>query len=253
MTQLGYIFLHRKLLNSDLWRLPPATLKTAVYLVLSCNHKTLPWAETTIERGETFRTIKKMITETSLTAPTLRKALRKLESIGFIKTSNPMGKYRGSLIKVINYHQYQSSTSNLSDDSLPNESPELNSTDKSSSSCAQEKNKKHLNNSGPELEQQAEEIYKRYPRKVGKPYAIKAINKAINKCGFNHIFEKTKLYAKEYNGDHRYIPHPSKFFNQERYNDDPSEWSQNVKNASSQFKPQQISNANFKTGIKEEL
>ena len=190
MTQLGYIFLHRKLLNSDLWRLPPATMKTAVYLLLSCNHKTLPWAETTIERGETFRTIKKMITETSLTAPTLRKALRKLESIGFIKTSNPKGKYRGSLIKVINYHQYQSSTSNLSDDSLPNESPELNSTDKSSSSCAQEKNKKHLNNSGHELVQQAEEIYKIYPKKVGKPSAISAIKKAINKAALSTFLKR---------------------------------------------------------------
>ena len=101
--------------------------------------------------------------------------------------------------------------------------------------------------------QQAEEIYKIYPKKVGKPNAISAIKKAINKDGFKHVFEKTELYVKEYNGESRYIPYPSKFFNQERYNDDPSEWSQNVKNASSQFKTQQISNANFKTGIKEEL
>ena len=104
-------------------------------------------------------------------------------------------------------------------------------------SSIHENGKKHLNNSGSEIEQQAEEIYKIYPKKVGKPYAISAIKKAINKDGFKHVFEKTELYAKEYNGESRYIPHPSKFFNQERYNDDPSEWSQNVKNASSQFKP----------------
>ena len=236
MTQLGYIFLHRKLLDSDLWRLPPVTVKTAVYLILSCNHKASSWATITIERGETFRTIEKMIDEVSMSAPTLRKALSNLESAGFIKRTTPLGKNRGFLIKVINYHQYQSVSSSLSD-----------------TSSIHENGKKHLNNSGHELVQQAEEIYKIYPKKVGKPNAISAIKKAINKDGFKHVFEKTELYAKEYNGESRYIPHPSKFFNQERYNDTPSEWSQNVKRTTSQFKPQQISTANFKTGIKEKL
>ncbi len=236
MTQLGYIFLHRKLLDSDLWRLPPVTVKTAVYLILSCNHKASFWATITIERGETFRTIDRIATETSMSAPTIRNALRKLKSVGFIKISTPLGKNRGSLIKVINYHKYQNSHSPQSDSSL-----------------TQKKSKKDLNNSGHELVQQAEEIYKIYPKKVGKPSAISAIKKAINKDGFKHVFEKTELYAKEYNGESRYIPHPSKFFNQERYNDTPSEWSQNVKRTTSQFKPQQISTADFKTGIKEEL
>ena len=236
MKELGYICLYRKLLFSDLWRLPPATLVTAVYLILSCNHKPLPWATITIDRGETFRTIDRIATETPLSAPTIRKALRKLETVGFIIISTPLGKNRGFLIKVINYHKYQGSLSPQSD-----------------FSPAHEKSKKHLNNSGPELEQQAEEIYKIYPKKVGKSYAIQAIKKAINVHGYDHIVEMTKLYAQMYNGESRYIPHPSTFFNQERYNDDPSEWSQNVKRASSQFKTQQISNDNFKTRIKEEL
>ena len=236
MKDLGYICLHRKLLFSDLWRLPPATMKTAVYLILSCNHKSLPWATITIGRGETFRTIDRIETESSMSAPTIRKALRNLETAGFIKISTPLGKNRGSLIKVINYNKYQSLLSPQSDSSLTHE-----------------KSKKHLNNSGSELEQQAEKIYKIYPKKVGKPDAIKAIKKAINKDGFKHIFEKTKLYAKQYNGESRYIPHPSTFFNQECYNDDPSVWSQNAKRASSQFKPQQISNDNFKTEIKKGL
>ncbi len=236
MANRGYILLHRKLLDTDLWRQPPATVKTAVYLILSCNHKALPWATITIDRGETFRTIDRIATESSMSAPTIRNALRKLESIGFIKIYTPLGKNNGSLIKVINYNKYQSLLSPQSDSSLTHE-----------------KSKKHLNNSGPKLEQQAEEIYKIYPKKVGKPSAIKAIKKVINKDGFKHILEKTKLYAKEYNGDHRYIPHPSTFFNKERYNDDPSEWSQNAKITSNQYGPQQISHADFEIGIKEEL
>ena len=253
MKQLGYICLYRKLLDSDLWQLSPATLKTAIYLILSCNHRTLPWATITISRGETFRTIDRIATETSMSAPTIRNALRKMKSMGFIKILTPFGKKRGFLIKVINYNHYQSPTSNLSDASLPHESPELNSIDKSLGEPIQKKSKKHLNNSGPELEQQAEEIYKIYPKKVGKPSAIQAIKKAINKDGFKHILEKTKLYTKQYNGESRYIPHPSTFFNQERYNDDPSEWSQNVKTTPSPITPHQISTADFKTGIKKGL
>ena len=191
MTQRGYICLHRKLLDSNLWRLPLATVKTAVYLILSCNHKLSRWADITIERGETFRTIEKMIAEISLSAPTLRN----LETVGFITRTTPLGENRGFLIKVINYDQYQSPTSNLSDTSLTDESPDLNSKDKSLSRTIKKTSKKHLKNSGLEIEQQAEEIYKIYPKKVGKLRAIQAIKKAINKDGFNHVFEKTKLYA----------------------------------------------------------
>ena len=122
MTHHGYILLHRKLLDSDLWQLSPATVKTAIYLILSCNHRTLPWATITISRGETFRTIDRIATETSMSAPTIRNALRKMKSMGFIKILTPFGKKRGFLIKVINYNQYQSGSSNLSDASLDHES-----------------------------------------------------------------------------------------------------------------------------------
>ncbi len=253
MTHQGYILLYRKLLDSSLWQQPPATVKTAIYLILFCNHRPLPWATITIERGETFRTIERMVAKISLSAPTLRNALGNLEIAGFIKRTTPLGKNRGFLIKVINYDEYQSNVSTLSDTSLPDDSPELNSIDKSLGGPIQKKSKKHLNNSGPELEQQAEEIYKIYPKKISKPSAISAIKKAINKDGFKHVFERTELYAKEYNGESRYIPHPSKFFNQERYNDAPAEWSRNAKSTSSQYRPPQISHADFKTGVKKGL
>ena len=130
MTHQGYILLHRKLLDSDLWRLPPATVVTAIYLILSCNHQPSLWATITIDRGETFRTINRIATESSMSAPTLRKALSNLETAGFIKRTTPLGKNRGFLIKVINYHQYQSVSSSLSD-----------------TSSIHENGKKHLNNS----------------------------------------------------------------------------------------------------------
>jgi hypothetical protein len=74
------------------------------------------------------------------------------------------------------------------------------------------------------LVQQAEEIYAAYPRKVGHPAAIRAISKSLTKHPFNFILERTRLYAETYNGPAQYIPHPSTFFRQERFADDPTTW-----------------------------
>jgi len=38
------------------------------------------------------------------------------------------------------------------------------------------------------------------------------------------LFERTQLFAKTYNGPVEYIPYPSTWFNQERYNDDLATW-----------------------------
>ena len=71
-----------------------------------------------------------------------------------------------------------------------------------------------------------ESIYDLYPRKVAKNKAISAIQKAIEKYGYQHILEKTKQYAESSTSiEQRYIPHPTTWFNQERFNDASSTWS----------------------------
>jgi hypothetical protein len=77
------------------------------------------------------------------------------------------------------------------------------------------------------LENQAEEIYKHYPRKVGKPAAIKAIISAIAKVkgDSDFLLKQTKTFAESPAGNlGEFTPHPSTWFNQERYNDDVIEW-----------------------------
>lgn len=66
----------------------------------------------------------------------------------------------------------------------------------------------------------AETIYEAYPRKVARPEAIKAILKALAKVPYEELLEKTKAFASASSGQvEKYIPHPSTFYNQERYND----------------------------------
>lgn len=81
----------------------------------------------------------------------------------------------------------------------------------------------------PERKQIASEIYDAYPRKVAKPEALKAILGAIDR-GTSPIvlMERTKAFARCRQGqDNGFTPHPATWFNQERFNDDPSTWTKN--------------------------
>ena len=70
----------------------------------------------------------------------------------------------------------------------------------------------------------AEDIYRAYPLKVAKPAALRAITKAMEKIEPKTLLELTKAYAARRNGDLSFMPMPSTWFNQERFNDDPSTW-----------------------------
>lgn len=81
-----------------------------------------------------------------------------------------------------------------------------------------EKTKKAMN--------QLELIYDAYPKKVGRPDAFKAIKKALGVVTYDYLLEKTKLYAdlvRKSGVDPKYIPHPSTWYNQDRFNDNIEE------------------------------
>lgn len=89
----------------------------------------------------------------------------------------------------------------------------------SSSPLFCQKAKKDPKNSPASLE-----IYEVYPIKKAKPAALKAIERALRTVPFHVLLERTKAYASTRNGDLSYVPNPATWFNQERYNDDPSTW-----------------------------
>lgn len=69
-----------------------------------------------------------------------------------------------------------------------------------------------------------EEIYAAYPKKVGKPAALRAIRRALAKWPSEYVLERTRLYAQTCNSPVQFIPHPSTWFNQARFDDDPATW-----------------------------
>jgi hypothetical protein len=77
----------------------------------------------------------------------------------------------------------------------------------------------------------AEQIYKAYPLHVAKPKAIAAIVTQIRLAGpanfASHakmLLDKTRAFAAVTGTDLSFCPHPTTWFNQQRFNDDPSTW-----------------------------
>lgn len=90
----------------------------------------------------------------------------------------------------------------------------------------------------------AEDIYKAYPRHVGKAGALKAIrnaNRARGRVGapFEYLLEQTRAYAAAVaqwpEEDRKYVPHPATWFNRGSYDDDPAEWMRGKPVQTSQF------------------
>jgi hypothetical protein len=78
-----------------------------------------------------------------------------------------------------------------------------------------------------QLQELAESIYQEYPRKTAKDNAIKAILKAMKENNPAFLLERTKAYSSAIGWKERqFIPYPAKWFNEERFNDDPEEWKQ---------------------------
>jgi hypothetical protein len=70
-----------------------------------------------------------------------------------------------------------------------------------------------------------ESIYRAYPRKVGRPVALRAIRGALKKIDGSELLKRTVAFAAAAaDSDPQFIPHPATWFNQERYNDDQSTW-----------------------------
>jgi hypothetical protein len=96
--------------------------------------------------------------------------------------------------------------------------------------------------------EQIEAIYQAYPRHIGKRIALKAIEKAVQRVSMLHtlldgkvlqwdaesarryLWKKAKEYALSPAGQkpsdlaQDFRPHPSTWFNQDRFYDDPAEW-----------------------------
>jgi hypothetical protein len=92
------------------------------------------------------------------------------------------------------------------------------------SSLVQVKSKERTNKE--EIELQAEALWKAYPRKAGKKPGLKAIIKSLKSNKFEDLLKATHKFCAMWEGepDKTFCPHAATWFNQERFNEDPTEW-----------------------------
>lgn len=73
-----------------------------------------------------------------------------------------------------------------------------------------------------------EAIYQVYPRKAGKPSALRAIKQALKRHAYEDLLQKTKAYAEAVaawpKDSRQYVPYPATWFNDERFNDPVEGW-----------------------------
>lgn len=82
-----------------------------------------------------------------------------------------------------------------------------------------------------------EEIYEAYPRKVGRPDALKAIRSAVLRAAKSlagqklppgqELLARTRAFgelARKHDADLAFVPHPSTWFHQDRFLDSAEEW-----------------------------
>jgi hypothetical protein len=76
-----------------------------------------------------------------------------------------------------------------------------------------------------ERENDAAEIYELYPRKVARQKAIKSIVRALTELPKQDLVNAVQHLASMWEGhDLQFLPHPSTWFNEQRYNDEPHTW-----------------------------
>lgn len=103
----GYIKLYRCLLDSKLWSCSDATLRVAIYLLLSANHRSRWVRRIKIERGQCIRSLTQISHDCNINRNTARYAIKTLETDGFITKDEPFGTHQGHRITLCKYDDYQ--------------------------------------------------------------------------------------------------------------------------------------------------
>lgn len=175
------------------------------------------------EWGKSFPSTETLCNRTCLNRKTVINSLDALEKDGHITdTTQRVGSTKQIKVYLINSPEIGTLQSIPKTDS---KAPENGRKDSQKRDTEPKGTIRGESKDSPESKKQSEEIYEVYPRKTGKPKALLAILKILRKHKADHVKERTAAFAKAWEGgDLTFCPHPATWFNQERFNDTPEEW-----------------------------
>lgn len=242
---VGYIKLHRKITHWE-WYTDVNTKALFLHCLLMANHKDNNWRGIEVKQGTFITSLRNLSTEIGLSVSQTRTSLKKLEMTQEIAQESHT---HHTLIKVLNYAEYQGLVddekdvnSTIAAQHMTNKS-QTNRTQNSTQNSNKQELKENKNEKNDKKLKNKEEIYsvqivdewemlfkqfwQAYPKKVSKAESIKWFQKnkptqeqvdyMIYKIG---LFKETKIWQ-DNNG--QYIPHPSTWLNQKRWEDELEE------------------------------
>lgn len=227
MPQQGWIKLHRKILEDELWiDCTPEQKVIMMTLLMLANHDDKSWIwqgkKFSIKAGQLITSIESIrkISGKNISSKNVRSALVKFKKYGFL--ANESAK-TGRLITIANWAKYQGN-----DDEVAKQ--EAKRWQRGGKEVATNKNVKNVENintrANSTLDSDFEKLWKLYPKKVGKKPALAAYKRAMtrkknpttNKAIQTGIVAYRKWLA-EKGTEKQFIKDGSTFFNQESWND----------------------------------
>lgn len=227
MPQQGWIKLHRKILEDELWiDCTPEQKVIMMTLLMLANHDDKSWIwqgkKFSIKAGQLITSIESIrkISGKNISSKNVRSALVKFKKYGFL--ANESAK-TGRLITIANWAKYQGN-----DDEVAKQ--EAKRWQRGGKEVATNKNVKNVENintrANGTLESDFEKLWKLYPKKIGKKAALAAYKRAMkrtknpttNKQIQDGIVAYKRIIANS-GTDRQFIKDGSTFFNQEAWND----------------------------------
>ena len=204
--ELGYIKLHRKLLEWEWYKDIPVRILFE-HCLLRANRKNNVWHGKTIEQGSFVTSLDNLAYETGLSKMQIRTALNKLKLTHEI-THKTTHQY--SIISINNWNVYQQ------DNTQPNIQITLNKN-------KENKEKEKINKKEKEILDNFNSFYEVYPLKKSKSNALKAYKKAILAAEPSAIMSGLQRYIEEIKvkkTEKQYIKHPATWLNQKCWEDE---------------------------------
>lgn len=223
----GYISLWRSFLKWE-WYDDINTKTLFLHCLLNANYKENNWHGITIKKGQFVTSLRKLSMDTGLSLQNVRTALSNLVSTHEI-TQQGTSKY--TIITVKNWSKYQEGNTQTNKQLTHDQhtgNTRVTTTNK-------ENNINNSNKGNNKHTMSFETFWKIYPKKTGKKTAQASFEKALNSGTSASVIIKALQkvvdlrWSKYPEEEKRYIPNPTTWLNQERWNDEVDSYVQKKK------------------------
>lgn len=231
MIGMSWFKIHRQIFENGTWR-NPLEFRLFIWLIGNAvyDSKSLIYGDVKITRGQYLRSFRKLqddltyIDNNQVIKPalgTIHRAVEKLVRREMILT---LETELGTLFTIINYEKYQGNSKHLGESETELGTELGTSAEHPLNNTKKDKKDKNIYICS-DIENMFNEFWSIYPKKVSKKKTLVSFKKIkdLNKGKFEIILKALKEQKESsqwQNNNGQYIPHPTSWLNQERWEDE---------------------------------